>query len=138
MPLRLPLNIPRLVHTTRGSGFLLCLDVFSCRHWNSVNQSQKFRLITDSCSFHRRKFGSTVDLVRVADTVVKLASRCEICGKPALFTFRKTLDIQTTIIGGADVYMPVCRQHYVGGQLVVDSACTVLEAHQAAHSRKDC
>ncbi|BBN03910.1 thymidine kinase [Marchantia polymorpha subsp. ruderalis] len=88
--------------------------------------------------FLRRKFGSTVDLVRVADTVVKLASRCEICGKPALFTFRKTLDIQTTIIGGADVYMPVCRQHYVGGQLVVDSACTVLEAHQAAHSRKDC
>ncbi|KAL2636248.1 hypothetical protein R1flu_007727 [Riccia fluitans] len=87
--------------------------------------------------FLRRRFGSTVDLVRVADSVVKLSSRCEICGRPAIFSFRKTLDIQTEIIGGADVYMPVCRQHYVGGQMVVDTACTVLEAHQVAHLRKD-
>ncbi|KAL3684246.1 hypothetical protein R1sor_002268 [Riccia sorocarpa] len=87
--------------------------------------------------FLRRRFGSTVDLVRVADSVVKLSSRCEICGRPAIFSFRKTLDIQTEIIGGADVYMPVCRQHYVGGQMVMDTACTVLEAHQAVRLRKE-
>ncbi|KAL8031075.1 hypothetical protein ABFX02_13G002200 [Erythranthe guttata] len=64
----------------------------------------------------RRSFGSVVSVIPLADTVTKLTARCEVCGKRALFTLRKTDQTQTELIGGADVYMPVCRQHYTNGQ----------------------
>lgn len=81
---------------------------------------------------HRRRFGSALDLVPLADSVTKLQARCELCGQPAAFTFRKTIDMQTEVIGGADVYMPVCRHHFVSGQMAVETARTVLEVHQAS------
>ncbi|KAF5812201.1 putative thymidine kinase [Helianthus annuus] len=65
-----------------------------------------------------RNFGPVLDVVPLADTVTKLTARCELCGKRAHFTFRKTDERKTELIGGADVYMPVCRQHYVNGHTV--------------------
>jgi len=82
--------------------------------------------------FLRRKFGSALDLIPLADSVTKLHARCELCGQPALFTFRKTGDTKTEVIGGADVYMPVCRHHFVSGQVAVESARMVLQDHQEA------
>lgn len=76
----------------------------------------------------RRRFGSVLDLVPIADTVTKLASRCEVCGKRASFTLRKTEERETELIGGAEVYMPVCRSHYVSGQCVLETARAVLDA----------
>ncbi|KAG9151649.1 hypothetical protein Leryth_001956 [Lithospermum erythrorhizon] len=61
----------------------------------------------------RRNFGSLLDIVPLADTVMKLTARCEVCGKKALFTLRKIDNAQTELVGGADIYMPVCRRHYV-------------------------
>ncbi|KAL3849190.1 hypothetical protein ACJIZ3_011072 [Penstemon smallii] len=61
----------------------------------------------------RRSFGSVLDIIPIADTVTKLTSRCELCGKRAIFTLRKVDETQTELIGGSDVYMPVCRQHYI-------------------------
>ncbi|KAL5574929.1 hypothetical protein UlMin_016628 [Ulmus minor] len=77
----------------------------------------------------RRSFGSVLDIIPLADTVTKLTARCELCGKRAFFTLRKTQETRTELIGGADVYMPVCRQHYVNGQVVIEEATrVVLEA----------
>ncbi|CAI9294861.1 unnamed protein product [Lactuca saligna] len=67
----------------------------------------------------RRNFGPVLDIVPLADTITKLTARCEVCGKKAHFTFRKTKETRTELIGGADMYMPVCRQHYVNGQMVI-------------------
>nr|XP_021861004.1 thymidine kinase b-like [Spinacia oleracea] len=75
----------------------------------------------------RRSFGSVLSIIPVADSVTKLTARCELCGKPACFTLRKTDERQTELIGGAEVYMPVCRQHYVSGQVVIETARTVLQ-----------
>ncbi|CAH9060536.1 unnamed protein product [Cuscuta europaea] len=63
----------------------------------------------------RRRFGSVLDIIPLANTVQKLTARCEICGKRASFTFRKIGETQTELIGGSDMYMPLCRQHYVIG-----------------------
>ncbi|KAL3568779.1 hypothetical protein D5086_028669 [Populus alba] len=79
----------------------------------------------------RRSFGSVLDIIPLADSVTKLSARCEICGKRAFFTLRKTEETRTELIGGADVYMPVCRQHYVSGQVAVEAARMVLEAQKA-------
>ncbi|GMI72260.1 thymidine kinase 1b [Hibiscus trionum] len=78
----------------------------------------------------RRSFGSVLDIIPLANTVMKLTARCELCGKKALFTLRKTDEKQTELIGGADVYMPVCRQHYVSGQVVIETARSVLESQK--------
>ncbi|XP_062088145.1 pentatricopeptide repeat-containing protein At4g16470 isoform X2 [Humulus lupulus] len=77
----------------------------------------------------RRSFGSVLDIIPLADSITKLSARCELCGKPALFTLRKTQEKQTELIGGADVYMPVCRGHYVSGQGVIEAARVALESH---------
>ncbi|KAF5482587.1 hypothetical protein F2P56_003145 [Juglans regia] len=78
----------------------------------------------------RRSFGSVLDIIPLADSVTKLTARCEICGKRAFFTLRKTKETQTELIGGADVYMPVCRQHYANGQVVMEAARNVLESYK--------
>lgn len=69
-----------------------------------------------------------LDIIPLADSVTKLTARCELCGKRAFFTLRKTQEMQTELIGGADVYMPVCRHHYVNGQVVIEAARVVLES----------
>ncbi|ESQ31859.1 hypothetical protein EUTSA_v10004737mg [Eutrema salsugineum] len=78
----------------------------------------------------RRRFGSVLDIIPIADTVTKLTSRCEVCGKRASFTLRKTEERETELIGGAEVYMPVCRSHYVSGQGVLETARAVLGSSQ--------
>ncbi|KAI3457742.1 hypothetical protein Pfo_014405 [Paulownia fortunei] len=76
----------------------------------------------------RRSFGSVLNVIPLADTVTKLTARCELCGKRAFFTLRKTDVMQTELIGGADIYMPVCRQHYTNGQGVsVEAARSAFE-----------
>ncbi|KAL4554939.1 hypothetical protein LXL04_037548 [Taraxacum kok-saghyz] len=51
----------------------------------------------------RRNFGPVLDIVPLADAITKLTARCEICGKKAHFTFRKTKETKTELIGGADM-----------------------------------
>ncbi|XP_010252688.1 PREDICTED: thymidine kinase a-like [Nelumbo nucifera] len=78
--------------------------------------------------YMRRSFGSVLDIIPLADSVTKLTARCEFCGKRAFFTLRKTEQTQTELIGGPDVYMPVCRLHYFNGQAVIEAARIVLES----------
>ncbi|KAL9251759.1 Thymidine kinase-like protein [Drosera capensis] len=75
----------------------------------------------------RRSFGSVLDVIPLADSVTKLTARCEICGKLAHFTLRKSDETKTELIGGADKYMPVCRQHYISGHVVIGARRTVLQ-----------
>lgn len=76
----------------------------------------------------RRSFGSVLHIIPLADTVTKLTARCELCGKRAFFTLRKKIEeTQTELIGGADLYMPVCRNHYKNSQVVMEAARSVLD-----------
>ncbi|XP_071700964.1 thymidine kinase-like [Rutidosis leptorrhynchoides] len=78
----------------------------------------------------RRNFGPVLDIVPIADTITKLTARCEVCGKRAHFTLRKTNETKTELIGGADMYMPVCRQHYVSvnGHTIIKTVLNELTA----------
>lgn len=82
--------------------------------------------------YKRNKFGSVLDIIPLADSVTKLTARCELCGRRAFFTLRKTQETQTELIGGADVYMPVCRQHYMDGQIVIEATRIVLDLERSS------
>ncbi|KAG2321466.1 hypothetical protein Bca4012_055438 [Brassica carinata] len=73
----------------------------------------------------RRRFGAVLDIIPIADSVTKLTARCEVCGQ--------TCDTKTELIGGADVYMPVCRKHYIiNSQIVIKSSKEVLDSDKAS------
>lgn len=76
----------------------------------------------------RKSFGSILDIIPIADSVTKLTARCEVCGKRAFFTLRKTDETKTELIAGSEVYMPVCRKHYVSGQVVKEATRAVLDS----------
>ncbi|CAN0890845.1 Thymidine kinase [Linum grandiflorum] len=80
--------------------------------------------------YMRRSFGAVLDVIPLADSVTKLNARCELCGKRAFFTLRKTDETKVELIAGADVYMPVCRRHFVSGQAVVEATKAVVEESQ--------
>lgn len=65
----------------------------------------------------RKPFGKLLNLVPLADKVTKITALCSECGDgtEALFTFcKKASEKHDQIqVGGADMYMPLCRRHYI-------------------------
>lgn len=54
-----------------------------------------------------------VDLMPVSDKITKKVAECRFCASSAPFTARCSDDTQEVLIGGADMYVPVCRRHYI-------------------------
>ena len=67
-----------------------------------------------SGDFMRQPFGQILDLIPVADKVLKLNALCSICkdGTEALFTHRLSDESAQVVIGNNN-YVPVCRKHYI-------------------------
>lgn len=51
-----------------------------------------------------------------ADEVVKLASACAVCGKPALHSQRLVESTDRIVVGGAESYQPRCRDCFQPGR----------------------
>lgn len=62
--------------------------------------------------FKRRKFGSILDIVPLADDIVKLKAICKKCRKrEGIFTYRISQEQEQKVIG-SDNYMALCRCCY--------------------------
>lgn len=63
----------------------------------------------------REPFGEILRLIPYCDSVVKRSAFCRRCSIPtqALFTYRKEESISQIIVGGSELYEPLCRQHYL-------------------------
>ncbi|KAJ8906044.1 hypothetical protein NDN08_002544 [Rhodosorus marinus] len=83
-----------------------------CLEW--VDKQKKTVLVAGlDADCERRKFGEVLDLAPHADRITKLSARCGICGEAACFTKRKgSLTKEQVLIGGSDLYMAACRDHY--------------------------
>nr|XP_029117209.1 uncharacterized protein LOC105034377 isoform X3 [Elaeis guineensis] len=81
-----------------------------------IDEAQFFEDLYDFCCHAADRDGKIVVVAGLDGDYLRLTARCELCGQRAFFTLRKTEEKQTELIGGADVYMPVCREHYVHGQ----------------------
>ena len=63
--------------------------------------------------FQRKKFGSLLDIIPLADDVIKIKAICTECkSKDAIFTHRISQEKTQTIIGGSESYKPLCRSCY--------------------------
>ena len=61
-------------------------------------------------TFQRTGFENIINLIPTVEKVKKLAAICKICGQNASFTFRTCLNESVQLIGGGEVYMPLCRE----------------------------
>ena len=67
----------------------------------------------------RKPFGQILECIPLADNVTKLKAFCKECGDgtEAIFSFCKKAKQGQVLVGGADIYVPLCRKHYLmGGQ----------------------
>ena len=68
--------------------------------------------------FKRNQFGSLIDLIPMAEKVKKMSAVCFVCGDEASFTQRTKFNDsshkidQVQIVGGSEMYKPVCRACY--------------------------
>ncbi|NWY68238.1 KITH protein, partial [Erithacus rubecula] len=63
-------------------------------------------------TFQRKAFGSILNLVPLAESVVKLNAVCMECYREASYTKRLGAEREVEVIGGADKYQSVCRACY--------------------------
>ncbi|KAL4648646.1 thymidine kinase, cytosolic [Arapaima gigas] len=63
-------------------------------------------------TFQRKPFGNILNLVPLAESVVKLNAVCMECFKEASYTKRLGEEKEVEVIGGADKYQAVCRACY--------------------------
>uniref|UniRef100_A0A8C8FZL7 Thymidine kinase n=2 Tax=Oncorhynchus tshawytscha TaxID=74940 RepID=A0A8C8FZL7_ONCTS len=65
-------------------------------------------------TFQRKPFGDILNLVPLAESVVKLNAVCMQCYKEAAYTKRLGAEKELEVIGGADMYHARCRKCYGG------------------------
>ncbi|XP_059990965.1 thymidine kinase, cytosolic isoform X2 [Lagenorhynchus albirostris] len=63
-------------------------------------------------TFQRKAFGTILNLVPLAESVVKLTAVCMECFREAAYTKRLGVEKEVEVIGGADKYHSVCRLCY--------------------------
>jgi thymidine kinase len=64
-------------------------------------------------TFERKPFGRVLELIPLADSVIKLTAVCMVCrNRDAPFTSRLSDETTTLVIGGRDKYAATCRTCY--------------------------
>ena len=86
-------------------------DVVSFAEWWANNGKIIIISALDS-TFQRQPFGDVLNLIPIAENVVKLSAICMKCYKNASFTKRKSEDQQLELIGGIEKYESLCRICY--------------------------
>ncbi|KAM4823291.1 thymidine kinase, cytosolic [Urocitellus parryii] len=94
-------------------------------------------------TFQRKAFGAILNLVPLAESVVKLTAVCMECFREAAYTKRLGLEKEVEVIGGADKYHSVCRLCYFkkssvqpAGQDNKENCLALGRAGEAAAVRK--
>lgn len=110
--------------------YILKTDPFQQCNIIAINEAQFFTDLVEFCKlsmsdfgkhiiiagldgdYKREPFGDILNLIPLAESVVKLSSYCKICSDKASFTKRITHDTSQIVIGCEGDHIPVCRKHY--------------------------
>jgi len=111
---------------------IFTLNILDKYHVFLINEGQFFNDIADivpqlveiynkkvyvcglDADFKRNKFGKLLDLIPLADKVIKKTALCKLCknGKRGIFTMRLSNEKEQIIVGSNN-YIPVCRKCYL-------------------------
>lgn len=75
-------------------------------------------------TYQKKGFGNILNLVPLAESVIKLTAVCMICYNEASYTKRRGQEKEVELIGGKDKYLAVCRSCFkedVSGDNLNDS-----------------
>jgi thymidine kinase len=61
-------------------------------------------------TFHRGSWKNITELIPLCEKVKKLSAICKLCKESASFTFRTASANCKKMIGGSEMYMPLCRE----------------------------
>lgn len=61
-------------------------------------------------TYEKKGWANILELIPLCEKIKKLSSLCKICAANANFTFRTCAGSSQEMIGGADMYMPLCRE----------------------------
>ncbi|KAG8446436.1 hypothetical protein GDO86_014043 [Hymenochirus boettgeri] len=91
-------------------------------------------------TFQRKAFGNILNLVPLAESVVKLNSVCMECFREAAYTKRLGSEKEVEVIGGAEKYHSVCRMCYFRNQQLSEKenvhSCNAMDPTQRHLSEK--
>ena len=68
--------------------------------------------------FRGELFEGSSELLALADNLIELKTICSLCSRKATMVVRKddsgnvVTEGSKVVVGGNDIYMPVCRKHY--------------------------
>lgn len=85
-----------------------------CKKWSDKHKKKIVVSGLDGDS-ERKSFGKILELIPHADSVTKKTALCTVCmdGTEAIFSYYKGKTKEGQIkIGGEELYIPVCREHY--------------------------
>ncbi|MCB0654370.1 MAG: thymidine kinase [Saprospiraceae bacterium] len=68
--------------------------------------------------FKGKPFGPIPQLLAVAEYITKVHAICQHCGNLAVFSYRKTKEEDTVVLGEKDSYEPRCRTCYSMGNIL--------------------
>ena len=77
-----------------------------------------------------------LELVPLADSVVKLTAVCHNCASEAAFTKRTVASEELQLIGGAEAYIPVCRVCFLAGSSSSAAAAAAAVGEVAEPAQK--
>ena len=80
-----------------------------------ANQGKIVIVAALDCTFQMKPFKKITNLLALSETVDKLSSVCLDCGRDAAFTKRTIQEDSIELIGGIEIYKPVCRSCYWAG-----------------------
>ncbi|XP_077109582.1 thymidine kinase, cytosolic [Ranitomeya variabilis] len=83
---------------------------------NMANRGKTVIVAALDGTFQRKAFGDILNLVPLAESVVKLNAVCMECYREASYTKRLGSEKEVEIIGGADKYHAVCRPCHIRNQ----------------------
>ncbi|XP_063852785.1 thymidine kinase, cytosolic-like [Scylla paramamosain] len=77
-----------------------------------ANEGKTVIVAALDATFQRQGFGNILQLVPLAESVVKLSAVCMVCFQEGHYTKRTTTETALEVIGGSDKYISTCRFCY--------------------------